>query len=107
MDPTSNKQGTQVEIRIRNAGEVDLDHIRVSFPDGLEVDYGSVPKGGLSAFHSAGRAYRYAGISAQAAGRALSLQPTDYLGETELPAGRYTYAVSVAGGQLTLELERA
>lgn len=107
MKPNRSDQSAPVELRIRNATDVDFDGIRVSLPDGVEVDYGPVPKGGLSAFHPASRAYRYAGISVQAAGRNYSLQPADYLGEKELPPGRYTYAVSVTGGQLTLALEKA
>lgn len=105
MKPTRSGQSAPVELRIRNAADVDFDGIRVSLPDGVEVDYGPVPKGGLSPFHPVSRAYRYAGIRVQAAGRSYSLQPADYLGEKELPAGRYTYSVKLTGGQLTLELE--
>lgn len=106
MKPTRIDQTAPVEIRIRNAADLDFDQIRVSLPDSHEIDYGPVPSGGLSEFHPATRAFRYAGISVNAAGRSYSLQPTDYLGEKELPAGRYTYVVNVTGGQLTLELEK-
>lgn len=106
MKPTRSGQSAPVELRIRNAADVDFDRIRVFLPDSLEVDFGPVPKSGLSAFHPVSRACRYAGIEVQAAGRSYSLQPADYLGEKELPAGRYTYSVNIAGGQLTLELEK-
>ena len=36
----------------------------------------------------------------------LSLQPIDFLGETELSAGRYTYSLDVDNGQLILQLEK-
>lgn len=107
MKPTRSDRTVPVEIRVRNAAELDFDQIRITLPDGHEIDYGPVPSGGLSEFHAATRAFRYAGLSVNAAGRSYSLQPTDYLGEKELPAGRYTYVVNLVGGQVVLELEKA
>ncbi|MGC4050152.1 MAG: hypothetical protein QM757_12275 [Paludibaculum sp.] len=107
MKPTRGNQSAQVQIRVRNASNLDFDQIRVTFPDGREVDYGPLSKGASSNFREATQAYRYAGVSVTAAGRTISLTPADYLGEKELPAGRYTYVLKVSGGQLTVELEPA
>jgi hypothetical protein len=106
MTPTSGAEGGPVEVRIKNDSDVDFDRVRVHFPDQHEVDYGPVPKGGVTAFQATGRAYRYAGVSVVAGNHELSLQPIDYLGEQELPAGRFTYALGMDNGQLTMRLEK-
>lgn len=103
---TSGEKSGRVEIRIRNNSDLDFDRVRVHFPDQREVDYGVVPKGGVSAFRTVDHAYRYAGFSVNAGNRELSLQPIDYLGEEELAAGRYTYAIGVDNGRLTVKLEK-
>jgi hypothetical protein len=103
---TSTQKSDRVEIRIRNDSDLDFDSVRVHFPEGRDVDYGPVPKGGSSGFQAIGRAYRYAGLSVKAGKKELSLQPIDYLGEKELPAGRYAYALGVDNGRLTIQLEK-
>jgi hypothetical protein len=94
----------QVEIRIRNGSNVDFDRVVVEFPGPRGVDYGSVPKGSVTAFQSVTRAYRYAGVSVKAGSQQLSLQPIDYMGEKELSPGRYTYLLDIDKGSLTLQL---
>ncbi len=106
MNPTSGEKSGRVEIRISNGSDVDFDRVRVHFPDQREVDYGPVPKGGVTAFQAIGRAYRYAGVTVKAGKQELSLQPIDYMGEQELTAGRYTYSLGVDNGRLTLKLEK-
>ena len=105
VSQTSVQNSSSVEIRVRNGSDLDFDRVRVHFPDGRDMDYGPVPKGGVTVFQSIGRAYRYAGFSVQAGTQELSLQPIDYLGERELPVGRYTYALGVDNGRLTVQLE--
>jgi hypothetical protein len=105
MNPTREKSD-RVEIRIKNGSNVDFDRVLVHFPDQREVDYGPVPKGGVTAFQATSRAYRYAGFSVKAGGQELSLQPIDYMGEQELSAGRYTYSLGVDNGHLTVQLEK-
>jgi hypothetical protein len=105
MAQPSTQKRERVEIRIRNVSDLDFDRVRVHFPEGRDVDYGPVPKGGRSGFQSIGRAYRYAGLSVKAGKQELTLQPIDYLGEKELPAGRYAYALGVDDGRLTIHLE--
>ena len=106
MNPTSGAGSGSVEVRIRNDSNLDFDRVRVQFPDQHEVDYGPVPQGGVTAFQPTSRAYRYAGVSVEAGDQELAWQPIDYLGEQELSAGRYTYALGVDNGQLTMQLER-
>lgn len=106
MEQSSTQKSDLVEIRIRNGSDLDFDSVLAHFPEGRDVDYGPVPKGGITAFQAIGRAYRYAGFSVKAGKQKLSLQPIDYLGEKELPAGRYTYALGVDNGRLTVQLEK-
>ena len=106
MNPAGGEKSGRVEIRIKNGSDVDFDRVRVHFPDQREVDYGPVPKGGVTAFQATSRAYRYAGFSVKAGNQELSLQPIDYVGEQELSPGRYTYSLGVDNGRLTVQLEK-
>jgi hypothetical protein len=94
-----------VKIRIKNASDMDFDSVHAVFPGGIQVDYGAVPKGGLSAYHATAQAYRYAQISVKAGDRELSLQPIDYVGERALDPGRYTYVLRIEAGRLNIHLE--
>jgi hypothetical protein len=96
-----------IEIRIRNASGMNFDRVRVVFPDKVEVDYGAVAKGALSAFRAANQAYRYAPIYVKAGDREFSQHPIDYVGEQPLAPGRYTYVVRIEGGRLSNDLERS
>jgi hypothetical protein len=96
-----------VEIRIKNASGIDFDSVRVVFPDRDEASFGPIPNGASSDFKRTARAYRYAEIHVNAGGRELSLQPYDYVGESELPPGRYSYVLDIQDDRLTIDLEQA
>jgi heat shock protein HslJ len=95
---------TDVQVRIRNDSGVDLEHIRVNFA-GRTVDYGTVRAGQSSDYRHAGKAYRYAPMRATADGEQLEYAIFDYMGETLLPPGRYTYVLAPTGRSLSLRLE--
>jgi hypothetical protein len=95
-----------IEIRIRNASEIDFDSVRVVFPDRDEARFGPISKGASSDFKRTARAYRYAEIHVNAGGRELRLQPYDYVGEQPLAPGRYSYVLGVQGERLTVDLEK-
>lgn len=94
------------QIRVANRSQSNFTSVRVVFPS-EEVSYGAVAAGAASAYESVERAYRYAQIEVFIGERRLVMQPIDFVGETLLEAGRYTYALGLAPGgeQLTLELE--
>lgn len=92
-----------VQIRIRNAGQVDLSGVETTFPDNQVVGYGALGVGKDSGYHLVGLAYRYALVVATADGKELRWQPRDFVGETPLAPGRYTYTLSVTGDQIDLE----
>lgn len=96
-----------IEIRIRNASEIDFDSVRVVFPDRDEAHYGPIPIGASSDFKRTARAYRYSEIHVNAGGREFTLQPFDYVGERQLAPGRYSYVLRVQGDRLTVDLEKA
>ena len=96
-----------VQIRIKNAGNMDFDRVRVVFPDRIEVDYGPIAKGSFSGFQGTSRAYRYAQIHVQAGDQEFTLAPMDFVGEQELAPGRYTYVLRVEGSRLAIALEQA
>src|SRR5262245_24133979 len=94
-----------IKMRIANQSSFAFGSVDVVFPED-SVDYGAVQAHGISAYHRVSKAYRYALIIVQVGGEELRLQPIDYVGETELRAGRYTYLLNVTiEGHLTLALQ--
>lgn len=83
-----------LEIRIANRSDRDFDKVDVTFTSD-KVEYGAIPKGGMSAYKQVKEAYRYAKIDIVANGEAFTFQPIDFVGETLLEPGRYTYALNV------------
>ena len=99
--PTESSDG--VNIRVSNESSFAFSDVDVVFPQD-SVDYGTVAAHGVSEYHRVTQAYSYALIIVQVGGEELRLQPIDYVGETALSAGRYTYALNVTiEGHLTLE----
>jgi hypothetical protein len=89
------------EIRIRNVSAFDYDGLQV----GVET-YGRLPAGAETRYREFGTAYHYNYVRLDVEGDEMILQPTDYVGETPLGPGRFTYEVSVvdrAAGQLDIQ----
>jgi hypothetical protein len=91
---TSSEPSGPVEIRVANGGSVTLEQVVIGFPGGTE-DYGSLPAEASSEYRQVETAYRYAAVSVEVDGKTLTLTPVDYVGETKLTAGRYTYILTV------------
>ena len=93
-----------VHVRVANESSFAFDAVDVVFPAD-SVDYGAVPSHGVSHYEQVSTAYRYAMIIVRVAGEEMRIQPFDYVGETPLRAGRYTYALNLSvEGQLLLQL---
>ena len=103
--PTSATPATTVQVRIRNESQVAFDQVRVVFPRGPAADYGPLAAGASTAYRTARQAYPYAYIRVTVDGQTLTLQPRDYVGETPLEPGRYTYALTLDHGSLDLRFE--
>jgi len=94
LDWIGKKGGDQLEIRVANRSRVAIENVRVQFPSQTEV-YGTIPPNGVTDYRVVKKAYRYARIEAVVAGKPALLQPIDYVGESELKAGRYTYVLTI------------
>lgn len=107
-DAASGSGSGDIFIRVRNASQYQFDNIIVTSPGG-QNRYGTVAAGQSSDYKAFSHAYRYAQINLAIPGQSLQLLPTDYVGETPLQPGRYTYAVDVTTGnprRLTISLEK-
>ena len=92
-----------VNVRVANNSSFAFGRVEVVFPEN-EVDFGSVSAHGVSEYAPVVTAYRYAYIEVEIGGEVLKIQPIDYVGETPLGPGRYTYQLNVTvEGHLTLE----
>jgi hypothetical protein len=88
-------------IRIRNVSSIVFDEVQVGDHETLHLD---VAPAEFSEYLAYNVAYRFAFISIQAGEETFVLQPMDYVGETELPTGLYTYELNIsAEGTIILE----
>lgn len=98
-----------VVIRVQNASTYQFETVYVNTSGG-ENNYGTLRAGASSSYLGGyTKAYSYAYIKVVINGEELVLQPIDYVGETPLKAGNYTYVVNVvdfAQRRLSLKLER-
>ena len=95
-----------VAVRVANNSSLSFERVEVVFP-GNEVDYGSISAHGVSQYAAVETAYRYAYVEVQVGGEVLKIQPIDYVGETPLESGFYTYLLNVTvEGQLTLDFRK-
>ncbi len=92
-----------VQVRVANESSFAFGDVEVTFPED-HVDYGAVASHRASEYRRVEKAFGYALIVVQVGGEELRIQPIDYVGESLLPPGRYTYALNVTiEGQLTLD----
>src|SRR5688572_2256044 len=95
-----------VHIRIANESSFAFASVDVVFPED-SVDYGTIAASRASEYRAVSKAYSYALIIVQVGGEERRLQPIDYVGETLLSPGRYTYALNMTiEGQLTFDFRR-
>ncbi|MCD2517604.1 hypothetical protein LQ564_14920 [Massilia sp. G4R7] len=76
-------------IRIANDTGLPLRQVRVN-----GVPFGDLPVGGISGYQPLTSAYRYASLRLVAAGTSFESIPDDYLGETPLGKGHFTYRIA-------------
>lgn len=93
-----------VFIRVENDSTVPFGNIIVN-TDG-EYDYGNLEVGALSEYQEHGLAYRYAYVSLEIYGVEYAIQPIDFVGETPLDNGSYTYILTFneTFSQLSIQL---
>ncbi|HJX26848.1 MAG TPA: hypothetical protein VJ885_02970 [Thermoanaerobaculia bacterium] len=93
-----------IEIRVANRSDRDFDQVVATFdPD--RVEYGAVAKGATSEYRTVKQAYRYALVEVTAGGQTFRFHPIDYVGETPLEPGRYTYALNIEPSDNTVTID--
>ena len=90
-------------IRVHNSSDRVFDRVEVQFPE-QTVQYGVVGVDSSSEYRMVSQAYQYAYVQVMVGGQAFTLQPVDYVGESLLAPGEYTYVLDIVEGQLFLTL---
>ncbi len=99
-----------VEIRVTNISSYQYDNVFVNTSGG-EANFGTIKAGESSNYQSFEKAYRYAFVELEIDGKVFTIQPIDYVGETLLDIGRYSYRINADTtftqfGGLSIELEQ-
>jgi len=90
-----------IQIRVKNVSSLNYDTIQVG---GDEMTHDNVAPDTYSDYLIYESAYRYAYIAIKSGEENFVLQPIDFIGETELPLGFYTYEIGLdAEGNVTLK----
>jgi hypothetical protein len=89
------------EIRVRNDSKIDLNDVVVG-----GKKYGNISPGGTTDYQTWETAYRYSSVSLLADGKPMEIRPIDYIGETPLGDGHFTFALTVKDGRLDIRSER-
>jgi hypothetical protein len=84
-------QTSSVQIRIQNASpyRCKFEHIIVN-----NVSFDDLFNGQKSVFKTFDLAYSYAFVQLQIGGKTYTIQPIDFVGETPLENGNYTYKIT-------------
>jgi len=92
-----------VNIRIKNNNNFTYDMVQVGGETQLHENIGA---DSFSDYLEYEEAYRYAFVEIDTAGTKYTLQPIDFVGETPLSPGFYTYELELgASGNITLDFK--
>ena len=83
-----------VNLRLSNVTTSDFENIIVDTGTG-RVRFENLNSGEISEYQNFTQAYRYAYIELDVDGETYTLQPIDYVGETLLDDGNYTYELDL------------
>ena len=97
-----------IELRIENVSAYDFNDVLVDTGGG-QHEYCDVLSGAKSEYKRFESAYRYAFVEVMIDGSIFTLQPIDYVGESLLDDGKYTYVIDANDeleqfGRLSLSL---
>ena len=87
----------EVEVRVRNGSGVVLDEATLFLPNGPLVHFDLDP-GEESLYVEVSKAYRIASAEVVVGQDTARIQVIDYVGESELKPGRYTYIFQLLEG---------
>jgi hypothetical protein len=102
----SDTNTSEVYIRLSNISEYNFKNIVVNTSTG-NVDFENIDSGQMTQYKIFETAYRYAFVELEIEGGIYTIQPIDYVGETPLKNGYYTYQIDsndsqVQYGKITL-----
>jgi len=83
----------EVKIRLSNVSQYDFQNIVVNTTTG-DVNFEDLKSGQKSDYKVFDKAYSYAFVELEINGQTYTLQPIDYVGETPLENGNYTYQIN-------------
>ena len=86
-----------------NISQFDFENIVVNTTTG-DTNFENVSSQQMTNYKTFQTAYRYAFVEFEINGEIFTLQPIDYVGETPLENGNYTYQIDVNGSNLNLTL---
>lgn len=90
---TTNDSGaSEVHIRLSNTSTFNYQDIVVNTSTG-NINFEDIGSGEVSDYKTFETAYRYAFVELKIDDETYTLQPTDYVGETPLSSGYYTYQI--------------
>lgn len=92
-----------VNIRVKNVSELTYSLVQIN--GDTENVHTDVASGEVSEYFEYETAYAYASIVIEADGKTYTLQAIDYVGETPLPLGFYTYELNIVEENNVVELK--
>lgn len=92
--------GYATEIRVRNDSTIDFKDVVVG-----GKNYGDIKRGATTDYQTWEKAYRYSSVSLLADSKPLKVQPEDYVGESPLGDGHFTYVLTIQDGRLDIRAE--
>jgi len=91
---------TKVNLRIKNSSTVHFDEVTVNSNENV---YSNISVDSYSDYIEFDELYSYAYVQILADGETYTLQPIDFVGETPLEVGFYTYELGIdEGGNVVL-----
>ena len=94
-----------VSLRKKNTGYIDFQSVKMGFT-GPEFYYDELAAGQTSGYQLFEEACHYGYIAVEAEGKVYSIMPVDYVGESSLKPGQYTYELKIDGNDLEFRFER-
>ncbi len=89
---------SELNIRLSNVSQYDFQNIVVNTTTG-NTNFENISSQQMTNYKTFETAYRYAFVELEIEGETYTLQPIDYVGETPLENGNYTYQIDANDSQ--------
>ncbi|WP_424000760.1 hypothetical protein [Maribacter sp. IgM3_T14_3] len=94
LNCSKDDSNNDVNIRLSNVSDSDFENIIVNTTTG-DTNYGDIKSNQVSEYKNFNKAYRYAYVELNIGEETYTIQPIDYVGETPLTNGNYTYQLDL------------